>query len=64
MFRRAHQHFKGREQRLTSYRRSCRALLAASAAIAAAAIAPAAANAAVSVTVTGDDGNPSRSAAR
>lgn len=43
---------------MTSYRRSCRALLAASAAIAAAAIAPAAANAAVSVTVTGDDGNP------
>ena len=43
---------------MTSNRRSCRALLAASAAIAAAAIAPAAANAAVSVTVTGDDGNP------
>ena len=43
---------------MTSYRRSCRALLAVSAAIAAAAIAPAAANAAVSVTVTGDDGNP------
>ena len=43
---------------MTSNRRSCRALLAVSAAIAAAAIAPAAANAAVSVTVTGDDGNP------
>jgi hypothetical protein len=43
---------------LTSYRRSCRALLAATAAIGAAAIAPAAANAAVGVTVTGDDGNP------
>jgi hypothetical protein len=43
---------------LTSYRRSCRALLVAAAAVAAAAIAPAAANAAVSVTVTGDDGNP------
>jgi hypothetical protein len=43
---------------LTSHRRSCRALLAASAAIATAAIAPAAASAAVSVTVTGDDGNP------
>ena len=43
---------------MTSYRRSCRALLVASAAIAAAAIAPAAANAAVSVGVTGDDGNP------
>ena len=43
---------------MTSYRRSCRALLAASAAIAAAAIAPAAANAAVSISVTGDDGNP------
>jgi hypothetical protein len=43
---------------LTSYRRSCRALLAVSAAIGAVAIAPAAANAAVSVTVTGDDGNP------
>ena len=43
---------------MTSNRRSCRALLAASAAIAAAAIAPGAANAAVSVTITGDDGNP------
>lgn len=43
---------------MTSTRRSCRALLAASAAIAAAAIAPAAANAAVGVTVTGDDSNP------
>jgi hypothetical protein len=43
---------------LTSYRRSCRALLVVSAAIASAAIAPAAANAAVSVTITGDDGNP------
>jgi hypothetical protein len=43
---------------LTVHRRSCRALLIASAAIAAAAIAPAAAGAAVSVTVTGDDGNP------
>ena len=43
---------------MTSYRRSCRALLVASAAIAAAAIAPAAANAAVGITVTGDDGNP------
>ena len=43
---------------MTSNRRSRRALLATSAAIAAAAIAPAAANAAVSVTVTGDDGNP------
>jgi hypothetical protein len=43
---------------LTSHRRSRRALFAASAAIAAAAIAPAAANAAVSITVTGDDGNP------
>jgi hypothetical protein len=43
---------------LTSYRRSCRALLVVSAAIASAAIAPAAANAAVSVTVTGDDGQP------
>ncbi len=43
---------------MTSNRRSCRALLAASAAIAIAAIAPAAANAAVSMTITGDDGNP------
>jgi hypothetical protein len=43
---------------LPSYRRSCRALLVAAAAIASAAIAPAAANAAVSVTITGDDGNP------
>ena len=43
---------------MTSYRRSCRALLAVSAVIAAGAIAPAAASAAVSVTVTGDDGNP------
>jgi hypothetical protein len=43
---------------LTSYRRSCRALLVVSAAIASAAIAPAAANAAVSVTITGDDGSP------
>ena len=43
---------------MTSNRRSCRALLAASAAIAIAALAPAAANAAVSVTITGDDGNP------
>ena len=43
---------------MTSYRRSCRALLVAAAAIATAVIAPAAANAAVSVTVTGDDGNP------
>jgi hypothetical protein len=43
---------------LTSTRRSCRALLAASAAIAAGAIAPAAASAAVGVSVTGDDGNP------
>ena len=43
---------------MTSNRRSCRALLAATAAIGAVAIAPAAANAAVSVTVTGDDGNP------
>ena len=43
---------------MTSYRRSCRALLVAAVAIGTAAIAPAAANAAVSVTVTGDDGNP------
>jgi hypothetical protein len=43
---------------LTSYRRSRRALLAATAAIGAVAIAPAAASAAVSVAVTGDDGNP------
>jgi hypothetical protein len=43
---------------LTSYRRSCRAQLVAAAAIATAAIAPAVANAAVSVTITGDDGNP------
>jgi hypothetical protein len=43
---------------LTSYRRSCRALLAAAAAVSATAIAPAAASAAVGVTVTGDDGNP------
>jgi hypothetical protein len=43
---------------LTSNRRSCRALLAAAAAIGAVAIAPAAASAAVSVAVTGDDGNP------
>jgi hypothetical protein len=43
---------------LTSHRRSCRALLAISATITAAAFAPAAAGAAVSVTVTGDDGNP------
>jgi hypothetical protein len=42
---------------LTSNRRSCTALLAASAAIAAGAIAPAAANA-VTLQVTGDDGNP------
>ena len=43
---------------MTSNRRSWRALLAATAAIGAVAIAPAAANAAVSVAVTGDDGNP------
>jgi hypothetical protein len=43
---------------LRSSRRSCRALLAASTAIAAAAIAPAGASAAVSVAITGDDGNP------
>ncbi len=43
---------------MTSYRRSCRALLVAAVAIGTAAIAPAAADAAVSVTVTGDDGNP------
>ena len=43
---------------MKSYRRSCRALLVAAVAIGTAAIAPAAANAAVSVTVTGDDGNP------
>jgi hypothetical protein len=43
---------------LRSNRRSCRALLAGSAAIAAAVIAPAAASAAVGVSVTGDDGNP------
>jgi hypothetical protein len=43
---------------LRSNRRSCRALLAASAVIAAAAIAPSAASAAVGVSVTGDDGNP------
>ena len=43
---------------MTSYRRTCRGLLAVSAVIAAGAIAPAGASAAVSVTVTGDDGNP------
>jgi hypothetical protein len=43
---------------LTSYRRTCRGLVAVSAAIAAGVIAPAGASAAVSVTVTGDDGNP------
>jgi hypothetical protein len=43
---------------LTSNRRSPGALLIISAAIAAGAIAPAAANAAVTVSVTGDDGNP------
>jgi hypothetical protein len=43
---------------LNSHGRGHRALLAISAAIAAATVAPAAANAAVSVTVTGDDGNP------
>jgi hypothetical protein len=43
---------------LTSNRRSRRALLAVSAAIAAGAIAPTAANAAVTLSVTGDDGNP------
>jgi hypothetical protein len=43
---------------LTSHRGSCRALLAISASITAAAFAPAVASAAVSVTVTGDDGNP------
>jgi hypothetical protein len=43
---------------LTSNRTSRRALLAISAAIAVGVIAPAAANAAVTVAVTGDDGNP------
>jgi hypothetical protein len=43
---------------LRSNRRSPRALLVVSAAIAATAIAPAGASAAVSATVTGDDGNP------
>jgi hypothetical protein len=43
---------------LSSHRRSRRALFATTAAVAAAAIAPAAANAAVSVSVTGDDGTP------
>jgi hypothetical protein len=43
---------------LRSSRRSCRALLAVSATVAAAAIAPAGASAAVSVAITGDDGNP------
>jgi hypothetical protein len=43
---------------LTSNRRSFRALLAVSTTIVAAAIAPTAASAAVSVAVTGDDGNP------
>jgi hypothetical protein len=43
---------------LRSNRKSPRALLVVSAAIAATAIAPAGASAAVSVTVTGDDGNP------
>jgi hypothetical protein len=42
---------------LTSYRRSCRALLAISITAAAAAIVPTAAGA-VTLTVTGDDGNP------
>jgi hypothetical protein len=43
---------------LRSTRRSRRALLSASAAIVVAAIAPAGASAAVSVAITGDDGNP------
>ena len=43
---------------MTSNRRSRTALLAVSAAIAVGVIAPAAANAAVTVAVTGDDGNP------
>jgi hypothetical protein len=43
---------------LTSHRRSRRALFVASAAIVAAAVAPGAAGAAVSIAVTGDDGNP------
>ncbi len=43
---------------MTSNRRSRRALLVVSAAIAAGVVAPTAANAAVSLSVTGDDGNP------
>ena len=43
---------------MTSNRRSRRALLAISAAVAAGVVAPTAANAAVTVSVTGDDGNP------